>query len=397
MLRLFILFFVLCSQFTNAAVTVGAGAGKLANAVSLQGRPLSGAAPTSGQVIEWNATTAQWEPNAGAAASSIDFTSATLVGALPAVNGGMTSPDQIVNCSFTATVGANALTVALKDAAGSDPSATSPCMVGFRNATLTTGTYSLVSATAATSVVAADTKTLGCTATVACTIAVYLINNAGTIEIGLINGAVLDEAIVNTSTAISAGTALQTLYSTTARANVAVRLIGRFVITIAASNHWSNAATSLSNTPLPPVVSDWFACTPTGTWITNTTYTAFCKRIGDTLFMNGKVTLAGAPTAGALTITLPNSYNIDTAKINVITLVSPIGWAKIVDQNTNNYRGDPIWVAATTFTIRYDTLNVTTIVTNTTVTDTAPITFGNLDWIEYHIELPIVGWTGFGP
>jgi hypothetical protein len=44
------------------------------------------------------------------------------------------------NIGLAASVAASALTIALKDAAGNDPSAASPVLVGMRSATLTTGT-----------------------------------------------------------------------------------------------------------------------------------------------------------------------------------------------------------------------------------------------------------------
>src|SRR5688572_8522731 len=68
---------------------------------------------------------------------------------------------ELANLTLTATVSSNALTVALKTQAGSDPSETSPVRIGFRSSTLATGTYSQSTATSARSVVVSSGSTLG--------------------------------------------------------------------------------------------------------------------------------------------------------------------------------------------------------------------------------------------
>lgn len=156
----------------------------------------------------------------------------------------------IVNCSITASVGSNILTVALKDNAGSDASSSSICKIPFRSATLTTGTYTVETVSGSLSVAVADTVSMGCVAASPCTLWVYAIDNGGTVELGLIDGTLLDEGAVQTSSAISGGTAYGTLYSTTARTSKAVRLLGRVNVTPAASFHWSNAPTSIANVPV---------------------------------------------------------------------------------------------------------------------------------------------------
>ena len=160
--------------------------------------------------------------------------------------------NDIYNCSITTSVSSNALTIALKDRAGSDPSAASPCKIAFRNATATTGTYSTVSSTAATSVVISSGSKLGCFDSAACTLYVYAINNGGTIELGVISGAQLDEGSVQSSTAeggAGAADSAVVLYSTTARASKAVRLLGRVAITESTAGTWASNATEVSNRP----------------------------------------------------------------------------------------------------------------------------------------------------
>jgi hypothetical protein len=154
---------------------------------------------------------------------------------------------KVSNCSLTASVGSSALTVALKDAAGDDPSGGSPCTITFRDATISTGTYADVSATAATSVVVSSGSTLGSTSAVAYYVYVYAINNAGTLELAVSNKLFDQTNIASSTTEGGAGGADSgtTMYSTTGRSNVAIRLIGRILSTQATAGTWASAVTSI--------------------------------------------------------------------------------------------------------------------------------------------------------
>lgn len=91
------------------------------------------------------------------------------------------------NLSLVASVGSNALTIALKDRAGNDPSAASPCSIPFRNVTITTGDFSVINVTAATSVVVSSGSTLGTRSGIASRVWVVGFNDAGTFRLGVIN------------------------------------------------------------------------------------------------------------------------------------------------------------------------------------------------------------------
>ena len=91
----------------------------------------------------------------------------------------------INNLGLAASVAANALTIALKTKAGTDPAVIDPVKISFRNATLTTGTYNTRSSTAATSLVVSSGSTLGTVSAVASTMYIYALDNAGTIELGI--------------------------------------------------------------------------------------------------------------------------------------------------------------------------------------------------------------------
>lgn len=218
----------------------------------------------------------------GAAASAADstnigqslFADITGIGKVPAIviyttdgagvltsitgSSGTTLADSsdVLNCSVTVTVASSALTISIKDAAGADPTANSPCKISFRNATTATGTYAQVSFTAAASIVISNGSALGCTASAQCVLYVYAINNAGTPVLGVRNGYILDEGSVQTSTALagSGGDDLgNTLYTTATQTNKALRLLARVTITPAAAFAWTNAVTEISNLPAETV------------------------------------------------------------------------------------------------------------------------------------------------
>lgn len=165
----------------------------------------------------------------------------------------LAAPYDILNCSIGASVGSSAITIALKDAAGSDPSAGSPCKISFRSATASTGTHSQVSTTSSLSMTVSNGSSLGCTASSACTLFVYAINNAGSVVLGVIGGTPLDEATIQSSSAeggAGAADTYGTLYSTAAQTSKAIRLLGRINITPAASFAWTNSPTEVANVPI---------------------------------------------------------------------------------------------------------------------------------------------------
>mgnify|MGYP001575069493 CR=1 FL=1 len=194
----------------------------------------------------------------------------------------------IYNTTLTATVAANALTVALKTKAGTDPSATDPVRVAFRNATVATGTYTVVSIEAALSVVLPSGGTLGFAASQVSRIYILAMNNAGTVVLGLYhpltgtglttaayNLVGINESIVYSSTAIGAGSdSGQVIYTTAGMTNIAVRVLGYIdIATGATPGEWS-AAPSVVQIMGPGVpctgdivqrVSNWSGSVATGT------------------------------------------------------------------------------------------------------------------------------------
>lgn len=155
--------------------------------------------------------------------------------------GGQDSPTDLLNLAISATVAANALTIALKDKAGSDPSAGSPVKIAFRNATETNGTYNLRSVTGALSVVVSSGSTLGHESAIPYPIYVYALDNAGTVELAVSTTLQPQSRIQSTTAEGGAGASdsPSVIYSTTARTNVPIRLIGKLISNQTTAGTWA--------------------------------------------------------------------------------------------------------------------------------------------------------------
>lgn len=132
--------------------------------------------------------------------------------------------------------------------------------------------------------------------------------------------------------------------------------------------------------------------TPTSSWSANTTHTGKWAREGD--MMRGQIllALAGAPTSATLTnVALPSGYVIDTTK-----LINPVAGVAIpycsctVKSAGAVYTSSPVWfVDTTTLKPTYD--NGSGIAT--AITQAAPGTFANGDYVQIDFLVPIVSWS----
>lgn len=158
-----------------------------------------------------------------------------------------TSTQQIPTTSFVgnavnpiypviASVASNALTIGLN-----------ATFVGFRSTTLTTGVPNTRAITSPISLTVPSGATLGTVNATQARLAILALDNAGAIELGIINlagGNNLDETTLVSSTAVSAAaTSNNVIYSTNARTNVPFRVVGFLDITEATAGTWATAPT----------------------------------------------------------------------------------------------------------------------------------------------------------
>lgn len=183
-------------------------------------------AATTGNITTVNATTVN--------AATITATGTVTAETLTFEGGGsMTRPSELGIQPISASIAASALTITLN-----------PTTLDFRSTTGSSGTVTPVTLTTAATLVVPSGATLGTVSGVASQLLVLAINNAGTIELAVVNisgGAAINDGIVST-TAISASSPSNTaFYSTTARTDVAYRVVGSIQSTQATAGTWASA------------------------------------------------------------------------------------------------------------------------------------------------------------
>ena len=190
-------------------------------------------AATTGTITTVNATTVN--------AATITATGTVTAETLTFEGGGsMTRPPEAGIQSLTATVATNALTVTLN-----------PTTLDFRSSTLTSGTVVTRTIGSAISVTVSSGSTLGTVSAVQSRIVVLALDNAGTVELAVVNisgGTNLTETgLINTTAEGGAGAAdsASTIYSTTARSNVAYRVVGYIESTQATAGTWATTPSTI--------------------------------------------------------------------------------------------------------------------------------------------------------
>ena len=152
---------------------------------------------------------------------------------------GVTAPASYKDIQpITASVAGSALTVGLN-----------PTTLDFRSSSLAVGVPNTRSNSAALSLVVPSGASLGTVAATMSRIILLAIDNAGTMELAVVNiagGNDLTETGLISTTAISAAaTANNVVYSTTARTSVAYRVIGYVESTQATAGTWATAPSTI--------------------------------------------------------------------------------------------------------------------------------------------------------
>jgi hypothetical protein len=241
--------------------------------------------------------------------------------------------------SITASVAANALTIS-----------SSALALDFRSTTLGTGTATTVSGTPSNLVVPAS-ATLGTVSAQQSRLVVLALNNAGTIELAVVNiagGNDLTETGLISTTAISASaTSASVVYSTTARTSVAYRVLGYVESTQATAGTWDTAPSTVQGqggnalVGLPIMRSYTAQATTSGTSIDFTGIPSWAKRI---TLMLGVVSTSGTSDL----LVQGGAGSIDTATYNDVVsgiVGTAVGSTTVT---TIGFRLTPSVTAATT-------------------------------------------------
>lgn len=163
------------------------------------------------------------------------------------------SATPIQNCTVVCSVNANALTVAIKTKAGTDPSATDPVVIPFRSATATEGIYTNVLLTSATSIVVPQGATLGRSTSASWPMYVWFINNSGTAELAVSTTCAIT-SVINTSAISGSAISATVVYSTTGRSSVPATSVAVLTINLTTQTNYDAVPTEvvLTNGALDP-------------------------------------------------------------------------------------------------------------------------------------------------
>ena len=205
--------------------------------------PIGSTAPNTGAFTTLTATTGAITT---VNATTVNATSITATGTITAETltfeggGSLTKVPEPEIKPITAAVSANALTVTLN-----------PTTLDFRSATLASGTLVSRVISSAISVTVSSGSTLGTVSAVQSRIVVLALDNAGTVELAVVNIAggndLTETGLISTTAEGGAGAAdsASTIYSTTARSSVAYRVVGYIESTQATAGTWATAPSTI--------------------------------------------------------------------------------------------------------------------------------------------------------
>lgn len=189
--------------------------------------------------------------------------------------------------TVSASVATSALTLTLN-----------PCTLDFRSSTVTSGDTVTRAVPASISIVVSNGSTLGTTSAVPSTLAILAIDNAGTVELAVVNAdhyGALDERVRISTTAeggVGGADSGTVIYSTTARTSVAFRVVGFVASTQATAGAWVSAPSNVSGmgggilaSQIFPLRSGTAVATTSGTSVDFTGLPSWVKRI-TVLFSN---------------------------------------------------------------------------------------------------------------
>lgn len=153
----------------------------------------------------------------------------------------------------------------------------------------------------------------------------------------------------------------------------------------------SGLATKESQT----IVTAWESWTPTGAWSTNTTYTGFMRRVGDTLELQVEVETSGAPTSADLRVDMPSGLTIDESKFLNTGSSQYLGRGAMLQNGVAVYPVEVVYGANTStssFRVQYLDDNTDALRNQGDITQAAPFTFGSGDRVIFEAKVPIDGW-----
>lgn len=138
-------------------------------------------------------------------------------------------------------------------------------------------------------------------------------------------------------------------------------------------------------------VGDWTAYTPTGSWTANVTYTGFYRLVGDTMYIVARIAVSGTPTNAGLTIKIPTTHTINSAKLVATSGNS----ARCGEAWLNDATATPVLGVVFIGTADLTQVNVRsyqlsgTMIISAVLSNTVPFTWTTSDDVLIHANFPV--------
>lgn len=130
------------------------------------------------------------------------------------------------------------------------------------------------------------------------------------------------------------------------------------------------------------IASDEVDFTPTGNWVTNTTWTGSKRRVAGSMEFKARADLSGAPNSGGFFVNIPDG--LSTSLPNG----TAVGEVSTQDSGSGFITATAVVTSPTTIGIR----GPTTALDPSGWSDVSPITFANGDYVSMDVRIPIIGW-----
>jgi len=145
-----------------------------------------------------------------------------------------------------------------------------------------------------------------------------------------------------------------------------------------------------------PIITGWELVTVDGSWVTNTTYVAYRRRVGDTAEYLIDVNTSGIPTSAVLTVNIEAGLTINTGILN--DGGDPLGTLIVDNNGIREYpgvvrRNDSTKVSVSIFQEEDETNDRSRL---STISEVNPINFSNLDQVRMRFSVPILEWVDQG-
>lgn len=223
--------------------------------------------------------------------------------------------------SIDASVAGNALTVTLN-----------PCVLDFRSTSTSNGTISTRLVPTAITATVPNGATLGTNNSQTTRIFLVAIDNAGTVELAIVNvsgGVALDETgTINTTALTTASDSAAVIYSTSARTGVAYRIVGFIESTQTTAGTWATAPSKIQGIGGQELATFGFG----QTWqtVTRNSGTTYYNTTGYPIMVScSAVWSAASIVINGVTIAAPS-----TTQTSTITFVVPPGAAYVITSSS---------------------------------------------------------------